>query len=276
VATLDAIVRVLVRMTLTRRRLLEWTTAEEAAERMGHAGRGKYFANLWSGPALAAAIALALALVSWSALAWASPILLLWLLSPEIAWRVSRLDRGLERELAPADMLRLRLVARRTWLFFETFVGPTDNWLPVDHYQERPRGTPAHRTSPTNIGMLLVSQLAAYDLGYLGREALASWAANTLDTLEKLERFRGHIYNWYDTRTLEPLEPRYVSTVDSGNMAGALLTLAAGCEEAAARRRRKSDCGRACATRPRCCSARSRSGRSPVGARRGMEPRRPP
>ncbi|HUF74684.1 MAG TPA: glucoamylase family protein, partial [Longimicrobiales bacterium] len=234
VATLDAIVRVLVRMTFTRRRLLEWTTAEEAADHLERAGRAKYFAHLWTGPALAAAIAIALALISWEALAWAAPILVLWLLSPELAWRSSRPAPPLEAELRPADILRLRLVARRTWLFFETFVGPTDNWLPVDHYQERPRGVAAHRTSPTNVGMLLVSQLAAYDLGYIGREALASWASNTLDTLEKLERFRGHIYNWYDTRTLEPLEPRYVSTVDSGNLAGALLTLAAGCEEAAA------------------------------------------
>ena len=235
VAALDAIVRVLVRMTLTRRRLLEWTTAEEAAKRLGEASRGRYFAHLWPGPVLAAAIALALALISWGALAWASPILVLWLLSPEIAWRVSRPAPPMDEELAPAELLRLRLVARRTWLFFETFVGPTDNWLPIDHYQERPRGIVAHRTSPTNIGMLLVSQLAAYDLGYLGPKALASWASNTLDTLEKLERFRGHIYNWYDTRTLEPLEPRYVSTVDSGNLAGALLTLAIGCEQAAER-----------------------------------------
>src|SRR5690606_35803480 len=110
----------------------------------------------------------------------------------------------------------------------ESFVGPRDHWLPPDHFQEAPRGTAAHRTSPTNIGLLLLSELAAYDLGYLTPGELASWVENTLDSVDRLETHRGHLLNWYETQTLAPLAPRYVSTVDSGNFAGALLSLAVG------------------------------------------------
>ena len=230
--TLDAIVRALVRMAITGRGLLEWTTADEAAAGLD-GSRREYVLRLWAGPLVSAAIALGLVLGAPGVLLYASPWLLLWLLSPELAWRISRRTPRAPRELDPASIRVLRQVARRTWLFFETFVGPGDNWLPIDNFQEHPRGVEAHRTSPTNIGMLLLSQLAAYDLGYVGVIGLATRAANTLDSLERLERYRGHIYNWYDTQTLRPLEPRYVSTVDSGNLAGALLALAVGCEQAA-------------------------------------------
>jgi cyclic beta-1,2-glucan synthetase len=121
---------------------------------------------------------------------------------------------------------RLRSLARHTWLFFEQFVGPEDHWLPPDHFQESPLGIVAHRTSPTNIGLALLSTLAAYDLGYIGPLDLAARLRTTYETLEKLERHRGHFLNWYDTRTLEPLSPRYVSTVDSGNLAACLIAWA--------------------------------------------------
>ena len=124
----------------------------------------------------------------------------------------------------------MRQVTRRTWGFFERFVGPEDHWLPPDHYQESPVGTVAHRTSPTNIGLLLTSTLAAYDLGYLDQLGLATRLVTTLDTLDQLERFRGHFLNWYDTLTLEPLHPRYISTVDSGNLAASLIVIAQACK----------------------------------------------
>lgn len=135
-----------------------------------------------------------------------------------------------QSETITADELReLRRLARSTWLYFEHFVGPEDHWLPPDHFQEDPRGLVAHRTSPTNVGLMLVSTLAAYDLGYVDIWELAQRLQNSLQTLTKLEMYAGHFLNWYDTRSREPLPPRYVSTVDSGNLACCLVTLRQGC-----------------------------------------------
>ncbi len=124
----------------------------------------------------------------------------------------------------------MRQVARRTWGFFERFVGPEDHWLPPDHFQESPVGIIAHHTSPSNIGLLLTSTLAAYDFGYLDQLGLATRLSTTMDTLGQLERFRGHFLNWYDTLTLQPLHPRYISTVDSGNLAASLIVTAQACK----------------------------------------------
>ncbi|HMI93958.1 MAG TPA: glucoamylase family protein, partial [Polyangiales bacterium] len=124
---------------------------------------------------------------------------------------------------------------RRTWLFFETFVTAEDNFLPPDNFQEEPRGVVAHRTSPTNIGLYLLSVVAARDFGFIALEELARRIGQTLDTLHRFERREGHILNWYETTTLRPLEPKYVSTVDSGNMAAYLWTLKASCDELLAR-----------------------------------------
>ncbi len=129
----------------------------------------------------------------------------------------------------------LRRVARKTWLFFETFVGDADHWLPPDNFQEIPDGRVAHRTSPTNQGLLLLSTLAASDLGYIGLGTLADRLERTFDTLNALEKHWGHFYNWYQTETRQPLPPRYVSTVDSGNLLGCLLTLAHGLREKTAK-----------------------------------------
>ena len=122
----------------------------------------------------------------------------------------------------------LQILARKTWTFFEKFAGPEDNWLPPDNYQEHPAPVVARRTSPTNIGLSLLANLTAYDFGYITGSQLLERTRNTFTTLEKMEKFRGHLYNWYDTETLQILPPRYVSTVDSGNLAGHLLTLRQG------------------------------------------------
>jgi hypothetical protein len=169
--------------------------AAQAARMLKDEGR-RSFRRLWVGPFSALALLAGLAWLAPGSTIWAAPWLLLWLASPEIARRISRPAPALGEQLDEASIRRLRRVARRTWLFFETFVGPHDHWLPIDHFQEHPRGVPAHRTSPTNIGMLLLSELAAYDLGYLGVEGLASWISNSLDTIERLERHRGHTDNW--------------------------------------------------------------------------------
>ena len=162
----------------------------------------------------------------WAAL----PILSMWLLSPLIAWWISRPIDHTPDQLSPDETARLRTLARRTWYFFEQFVGPEDHWLPPDHFQEAPRGIIAHSTSPTNVGLLLLSTLAAYDLGYIGLSDLSARLRATFDSLTQLEKYRGHFLNWYDTRSLAPLTPRYVSTVDSGNLVACLRALGQGCQ----------------------------------------------
>ena len=159
---------------------------------------------------------------------WPGPYWVLWFASPAIAWWISL---PLTRRAAKltADQTRfLQKISRKTWAFFETFVGPEDHWLPPDNYQEHPVARVAHRTSPTNMGLALLANLAAYDFGYISAGRLVERTGNALHTMAALERYRGHFYNWYDTQSLQPLLPKYISTVDSGNLAGHLLTLRAG------------------------------------------------
>ncbi len=163
-----------------------------------------------------------------AALAVAGPILGLWFASPAIAWWISRpLARRRER-LTADQTLFLRKLSRKTWAFFETFVGPEDHWLPPDNYQEHPVAVVAHRTSPTNMGLALLANLSAYDFGYISAGKLIERTAKAFHTMEGLERHQGHFYNWYDTQSLKPLPPLYISSVDSGNLAGHLLTLRPG------------------------------------------------
>ncbi|WGT51329.1 GH36-type glycosyl hydrolase domain-containing protein [Thioclava nitratireducens] len=230
--SLDAICRVLWRMMVSRRRMLEWTSSAHVAT-ADSADRRRAWQEMAGAPILALAMAATLMAFAPEALPGAAPLLLLWLISPEIAQLIARPLHRPEESLSCDDQRFLRHLARRTWLYFETYAGPEDNWLPPDNYQTEPHEEIAHRSSPTNVGMLLLSTLSAFDLGHSGLPALVARAANVLATLERLERYHGHILNWFDTRTLEPLEPRYVSTVDSGNLAVALVTLAEGCREAA-------------------------------------------
>jgi cyclic beta-1,2-glucan synthetase len=232
VQMLSAVATSLVRVMVTRRRLLEWLTAARSAQRETAIGsRGRMWRLMLSALLLTVALGI---LVFWfrpSSLLVALPLLLGWLLAPEIALRISESVRHVPTPITPAQNIALRSLARRTWLFFEDFVGPDDHWLPPDHYQEMPLGKVAPYTSPTNIGFLLLSTLAAYDLGYIGTINLVSRLRATFDTLARLERFRGHFLNWYDTRSLAPLLPRYVSTVDSGNLAACLCILSQACQQ---------------------------------------------
>ena len=137
-------------------------------------------------------------------------------------------------ELKPKQLAFLRRTARKTWRFFETFVTAQEHWLPPDNFQEEPVPVVASRTSPTNMGLALLANLAACDFGYLSVGQLLRRTHDALCTMQRLERHRGHFFNWYDTRTLKPLAPLYVSSVDSGNLAGHLLTLSPGLAELAA------------------------------------------
>lgn len=236
IVVVDAIARVFVRTVITHKNLLQWTSAANSAAGFSSRSlRGALWLEMFRAPVMAIGIAV---LVGWlrpTSLLFAAPVLLAWVLSPEVArW----LSKPLPPRNAPLDATGehiLRLLARRTWLFFETFVGPGDQWLPIDNYQAPPREQTAHRTSPTNIGLMMISTLSAYDLGYIGPSELVLRLRRSFDTIKRLTHYRGHLLNWYDTRNLAPLLPRYVSTVDSGNLAGCLLALKAGCHDAAQR-----------------------------------------
>jgi cyclic beta-1,2-glucan synthetase len=225
--SLDAVVRTVWRMLISHQRLLEWNPSGDQ-DRNTRADFVGSWRTMWIGPLVAATAAITLSASKPAVLSVACPILALWLASPAIAWWISRpLARRRER-LTADQTLFLRKLSRKTWAFFETFVGPEDHWLPPDNYQEHPVAVVAHRTSPTNMGLALLANLSAYDFGYLSAGRLIGRSAQALHTMEALERHQGHFYNWYDTQSLKPLPPLYISSVDSGNLAGHLLTLRPG------------------------------------------------
>ncbi|HEX7811371.1 MAG TPA: glucoamylase family protein [Burkholderiales bacterium] len=232
---LDAIVRTLYRLAVSRRLLLEWVTAAQAKDLAGFA-IGSFLWPLRGATVIAIA---ATGLVLWlnpHDLAFAAPFIVLWWGSPIMARLVSLPPEEPPVEpLEPFEQDRLRLAARRIWRFFETFVGPHDHWLPPDNFQEIPQPVVAHRSSPTNFGLYLLSVVAARDCGWIGVGDMARRLEDSLGTLQAMPRYRGHLYNWYDTTDLRPLEPLYVSSVDSGNLAGHLLALAQACVDQAQR-----------------------------------------
>jgi cyclic beta-1,2-glucan synthetase len=228
---IDAIVRTLFRLFLSRRNLLQWVTAAQASLspqlRLASA-----YGRMSGALLLAVAIAALISITRPQAWPVAAPFVLLWLASPAIAVWIS-LSPTLARRLAvtTADAEALRMIARRTWRYFETFVTAADHMLPPDNFQEDPRPALAHRTSPTNLGLYLLSAVSARDFGWAGTVETVERLEATLATLATLDRFRGHFYNWYDTQDLRPLEPRYVSSVDSGNLAAHLIALSNSCRE---------------------------------------------
>ena len=249
--SLDAVVRTVWRLLITHRRLLEWnpSSGPDHNSRTDLVGSCR---TMWIAPVIAVAAAIVLALLRPAALVVAVPILGLWLVSPAIAWWISRLLARREARLTTEQTLFLRKLSRKTWEFFMTFVGPEDHWLPPDNFQEHghfavmatkngmddwlpsdnflehPSAVVAHRTSPTNMGLALLANLSAYDFGYISAGQFIERTENALRAMEALERHRGHFYNWYDTQSLKPLSPLYISSVDSGNLAGHLMTLRPG------------------------------------------------
>lgn len=228
---LGAILRSRGGMLFSRRGMLQWQLPGYA-RRNACAAPGEFCRDMWPGPLLALLLTVVLVMAGPTA-AWpyAGPLLLLWWLSPLIGWWISRPLAERAPTLSPEQQTFLRLSARRTWRYFDDFVGADDNYLPPDNVQESPAAVIASRTSPTNMGMSLLADLAALDFGYVSTGQCLQRLGNSLAAMTQLERFRGHFYNWYDTRTLQPLAPRYLSSVDSGNLLGALLTLQAGLHE---------------------------------------------
>jgi len=225
----DAIARTLFRLFVSRRNLLEWVTAAHVKLSSRLSIAGFYRAMVGS-----VVIGVITSIIVWrtSGAAWpvSVPFILLWIAAPAVArWTsLSTVVAG-RLPVSEADACTLRLVARRTWRYFETFVTAADHMLPPDNFQEDPKPVLAHRTSPTNMGLYLLSAVSACDFGWTSRSETVERLEATLATMATLQRFRGHLYNWYDTSDLHPLEPRYVSTVDSGNLAGHLIAVANAC-----------------------------------------------
>src|SRR6187399_2291633 len=223
----DAIVRTAWRITISNRKLLEWTPSA-TTNRLRTNSIVAVYDEMGIGPFVSIITTTLLIYFNPVAFFVASPILILWLLSPATAWYLSKEEKEKKPNLSEKQKLFLHKTARRTWSFFEQFVNAEENWLPPDNFQEQPTPVIAHRTSPTNMGLALLSNLAAYDFGYISGREMAERCNSTLSTMRRMERYDGHFYNWYDTLSLVPLHPKYVSTVDSGNLVGHLLTLRQG------------------------------------------------
>lgn len=226
----DAIIRTLYRLLVSRKNLLEWRTASQAQK--GGNDFGSYY-GLMYGAVIIGVVGLAIPVLADSTGAFVAFFFaLFWVGSPAFAWLISRSAETEDRlHLFPKDMHALRVVARRTWHYFETFVTAEHHHLPPDNFQESPAPVVAPRTSPTNIGVYLLSVVSARDFGWISMSDAVGRIEATLSTIEGMPRSRGHLYNWYDTTTLKPLYPLYISSVDSGNLAGHLVAVAAACAE---------------------------------------------
>ncbi len=226
-STLRAIIRALWKMLITRKKLLEWNSFAHE-QRIKKTSILNSYSFMWVEPFISLAVFICLVIYSPTKLMIAEPILILWLVAPFITWWTSKPIAKQVSVLTHEQNIFLRKLARKTWAFFERFVEKQDNWLPPDNYQEQPVILLAHRTSPTNIGLSLLSSLSACEFGYITTGQLIERIAKTIGTMENMERYKGHFYNWYDTESLTPLTPKYISTVDSGNLAGHLLILRQG------------------------------------------------
>ncbi len=230
---LDAIARAIYRMSISHRHLLQWTTAA-AAQAQAQTALAAVARRHWRAPLAALLLLGALLAAATPSPVLALAVCLLWAASPLWTWWVSR-TRPARRDAAlpTHDRATLEGIARDTWRLFERCVVAADNHLPPDNLQTEPHDIVAHRTSPTNIGLYLLSVACARQFGWIGTQELLMRLEATLATLATLQRHRGHFMNWYDTQTRAPLLPMYVSTVDSGNLSGHLLAVAQACLELA-------------------------------------------
>ncbi len=222
----EAIIRTLYRLLISGKKLMEWQTSADT-DRRTRGSVSAFYKQMWFSPFFAVVCGIIAGLYN-PVLLYIFPFLLLWFFAPYIAWKMSKPIALKYKNITEEHTRLLRRIARKTWHFFEVFVNEKENWLPPDNFQLLPKPVTASRTSPTNIGLSLLANFAAYDMGYLTGGKVIERTNQTFITLTKMEKFRGHLFNWYDTRTLEPLYPKYISSVDSGNLAGHLLTVAQG------------------------------------------------
>ena len=220
---INAITKTIYRLNVSKENLLEWMTSEEA-ERQSKNTLNSYYRNMIAN-VIAGTIAIILGIIYLKI-----PFLIfgvLFLIAPIIAWYISQeeIDKKQVETITKQDVEYVIEIAKRTWNFFEENINETNNFLPPDNYQEDRKEKIAHRTSPTNIGLGLLAVTSSYDLGFINLDNCINLIEKMLQTIEKLQKWNGHLYNWYNTKNLEPLIPRYISTVDSGNFVGYLFTL---------------------------------------------------
>ena len=230
---IDAMINSAGRLLFSKRGLLHWYLPVYAL-RNACSNWQEYYKQMWIAPAVALlmlAFIIAMQLLNSAILpVWLffTPIFVLWLVAPAIAWVISKPIVSKQQTLSPLQISFLQTTAKLTWDYFAQFMTATDHWLPPDNVQIYPTQTIASRTSPTNMGLGLLANLAAYDFGYINKEQLLTRTDNTITSMEKLARYLGHFFNWYDTRSLQIMNPQYISSVDSGNLLGCLITLQAG------------------------------------------------
>ncbi len=226
----EAIIKTLGRVLITKKNLLEWVTAADMELALKN-DLSSYYRRMWFAPLYGAAVLTAVVFSYRGYFLLSLAFFIIWLLSPGVAYYISRPANIKKEVLSEEKLYELRLLSRKTWCYFDEFAGQEDNYLPADNYQEEPYKGAAHRTSPTNIGLLMVSYLAARDMGYINSIDLLLRIRRTVDTIDKMEKWNGHLYNWYNTTNLEVLRPKFISTVDSGNLAGYLMVLEEGLKQ---------------------------------------------
>ena len=220
---LDAIIRTIYRMTISKKNLLQWQTAADVERTSGKSLKA-YIYSMWYGSIISLVILIAALYNNINVGLSLLPSCILWFLSPMIAWLISIENEKETYAMGENEEATIRRIARKTWAYFEDFITEECNYLGVDNYQEDPYKGAALRTSPTNMGMSVISNITAVDLGYISILKAVKRIENSINSMEELEKYRGHFLNWYNSETKEPLYPRYVSTVDSGNLASYLLT----------------------------------------------------
>lgn len=229
---LDSITRTLFRLFISKRNLLKWVTV--AQEKTSSNLSLKYFFNRHKS-AVFFSVVLGIMFLFFknnSVVLLSGSFILLWMMSPVVAWYISQPPSTDPVEPPTQEGIKsFRLISRRTWRFFTTFIQEEDNLLPPDNFQEDPKPVVAHRSSPTNFGLYLLSTVSAKDFGWIGIGEMVDRLESTLLVLDELPRYKGHFYNWYDLQTKQALHPQYISSVDSGNFAGHLLVISQTCKE---------------------------------------------
>jgi len=220
---LDAVIRTLVRVLITHKNMLEWVTAADMEASLKN-DSASFWRRMWVSPICGIAVLSLAVLFSEEAVA-AAALTVLWVISPQVAYIISGKYKKRIPRVSDEDIIELRRLSRKTWRYFEDMVTEEDNYLPPDNYQEMPPNGIAHRSSPTNIGLYLASAVCARDLGYIGSVELGKRIDKTVTVIEKMDKWEGHLYNWYDTKSLKVLRPAYISTVDSGNYIGYLMVV---------------------------------------------------
>lgn len=221
VLMLEAIIKTLYRLFVSKRNLLEWLTADDAERVLGK-NLKSFFREMIITPILGIVLIFTISLINHDAVWLAATLTILWFLTPFISYEISLPEKPKKEKLLPEDKVFLLDIAKKTWNYFEDYMTVENNYLPPDNYQEKRKNVVVSITSSTNMGLGILAIISAYDLNFIAEEKMIELLKNTLNTIERLEKWHGHLYNWYNIKSLEVVNPKFVSTVDSGNFVGYL------------------------------------------------------